>query len=200
MSKIAKPQTWKISTKLKFTCASLMFIGLVSFIVSAMTDPDRAWHAYMLGFFYTTSLAVGGLFFTSVQHAANAGWSVNIRRFCESYTAFLPHCFAAALIFVLGVTFSGANVYDWLNPEMVAKDHLLQHKVPYLKPNILYYPNDFIFWTLDFLCQKNCGLLTQAGQQRGPLFDKKKHPALGGFSTHLRSIVHLLFYRHSHES
>ena len=145
MSEVAKPQTWTVSTRLKSICASLMFIGLISFILSAITDPDRAWHAYMLGFFYTTSLAVGGLFFTAVQHAVNAGWSVNIRRFCESHTAFLPHCFVAALVFVLGVIFSGANVYDWLNPAIVAKDHLLQHKAPYLNQTF------FIIRTLVFL-------------------------------------------------
>ena len=132
MLSVQKPQPLVVSTRAKFICIALVFIGFVTFVLSVMTQPDRAWHAYMLGFFYTTSLAIGGLFFTSLQHVVGAGWSVNIRRFCESYTAFLPHCFLAAVVFILGVIFGGADVYDWLNPEVVAQDLLLQHKVAYL--------------------------------------------------------------------
>lgn len=138
MSEVAKPQVWTVSTKLKSVCAGLMFIGLIALILSTLSDPDRAWHAYMLGFFYTTSLALGGLFFTAVQHAVNAGWSVNVRRFCESYSAFLPHCFYAFLIFTAGMVLSGANVYDWFNADVVAKDPLLQHKAAYLNKGFFF--------------------------------------------------------------
>ena len=36
------------------------------------------------------AVGVVGLFFSAIQHAVHAGWSVNIRRLSESMTAFLP--------------------------------------------------------------------------------------------------------------
>ena len=148
---VKKPQPLVVSTRAKSICVAFMFIGFVAFVLSAITHPERAWHSYMLGFFYTTSLAVGGLFFTALQHVVGAGWSVNVRRLCESYTAFLPHCFMAAVIFLLGVIFSGADVYDWLNPELVAKDALLQHKAAYLNSSF-FSLRTVIFSSMDFLC------------------------------------------------
>ena len=87
----------------------------------------------------------------------SAGWSVNVRRFCESYTAFLPHCLVAAVIFILGMTVGGANVYDWLNSEMVAQDHLLQHKSAYLNSGFFSVRTVVFFVLWVFFAKKIVG-------------------------------------------
>ncbi len=181
MSTVAKPQNWMMSHKFKYTCVSMMFIGVVAFALSMATDSTRAWHAYMLGFFYTTSLAVGGLFFTAVQHAANVGWSVNIRRFCESYTAFLPHCMVAAVVFLLGVVFMGVDVYDWLNPQLVAQDHLLKHKAPYLNGTFFIIRTLLFFGLWVFFAKKIVGHSLKQDNDGNSIWTKKNVPLSVGF-------------------
>ena len=169
-------QSLIMSTKSKSICAGLMFIGFCALVVSSITEPSRAWHAYMLGLFYTTSLALGGLFFTAIQHAVGAGWSVNIRRFCESFTAFLPHCFIATLVFVFGIMWSGADVYDWFHPEIVAKDALLQHKAAYLNPSF-FILRIVIFFTLwIFFAKKIIGYSLKQDENGDHSWTKKAIP------------------------
>ncbi|MEZ4873824.1 MAG: molybdopterin oxidoreductase, partial [Bdellovibrionales bacterium] len=117
-----------VSQRAKIIYSVLMFVGLVTFIFTVYNSPDRAWHAYLIGFFYFTSLALGGFFFTAIQHATKAGWSVNVRRIMESFMSFLPLGAVFALILVIGAP----HLYEWLHPEEVAADYLLKHKEGYL--------------------------------------------------------------------
>ena len=133
---VKDPGTLQVSARLKTVYSVLMFLGAISFIITlASGDADRAWHAYLIGFFYTLSLALGGLFLTSIQHLTKAGWSVNVRRFFEAFTAYLPWAAGMGIILLL---FGAGSLYEWLHPEVVAKDALLQHKAPYL--------NKAFFW------------------------------------------------------
>ena len=115
--------------------AILMFVGGITFLITLINQPERAWSSYLVSFFYFTSLALGGLFFTALQHVVRASWSVSIRRFCESLTAFLPFAFLSALVFLL---FGTSLLYEWLSPEHVSHDPLLQHKAPYLNRSFLW--------------------------------------------------------------
>ena len=107
-----------------------MFLGVITFAVTLMKDPSRAWYAYLTGYFYFFILAVGGLFFTSIQHLTKAGWSVNIRRFSEAFTAYIPVAFVGAL----GLLFGAHHLWEWFDKAKVASDELLTHKSSYLNP------------------------------------------------------------------
>ncbi|MCB0414046.1 MAG: molybdopterin oxidoreductase [Bdellovibrionales bacterium] len=128
------PGTFELTSKTKGTLAVLMFVGLITFIVTLVNNPSRAWHAYLIGMFYVMSLSLGGFFFTAIQHVTKAGWSVNIRRFSEAFINYLPIGAITAVIFLFGAP----TIYDWLNPEVVAKDHLLAHKASYLNQTFFY--------------------------------------------------------------
>ena len=122
------PVQFTQSTRLKTIYSIFMFIGLAAFVVTLINDQERAWHSYLVSFFYFVTLALGGLFFAAVQHVTKAGWSVNIRRLVESYAAFLPYAFVGAIVLLVGST----HLYEWLHPDVVANDRLLQHKEAYL--------------------------------------------------------------------
>lgn len=117
-----------VNPLIKTICAVLIFLGAVSFVALLFLNKDRAWHAYLTGYFYFTSLALGGLFFAAVQHMTKAGWSVNIRRLTESMAAFLPLAFVGGLILIIGAP----TLYIWLDKSVVAGDAILSHKVGYL--------------------------------------------------------------------
>ncbi len=148
---------WTPSSRLKSAFSILMFIGLISLVFSLFQDKSRAWHAYLLGLFYFTSLALGGLFFASIQHLTNAGWSVNIRRTMEALTAFLPWAFGLTLIFIAGNYVAGVDVYDWFDKAKVADDHLLKHKEAYLNPGFFIIRTLIFFVGWLWLCKKIIG-------------------------------------------
>jgi len=105
-----------------------MFVGVLTFGIMLFRNSERAWHAYLTGYFYFFLLGIGGLFFTSIQHLTKAGWSVNVRRFCEAFTAYLPVAAVGGLLLLL----AGPRLYEWMDKAHVAADPLLAHKAPYL--------------------------------------------------------------------
>lgn len=123
------PQKFQISNMSRLIMVILAGIGTAAFIAGFFVDRERVWHAYLVSFFYFTSLAMGGLFFTAIQHATSAGWSVNVRRFAESLTAFIPYIF----VFGLPIVFlANKDLYMWLDHDLVAKDPILLGKSAYL--------------------------------------------------------------------
>ena len=122
------PGTYTPSTRVKTIYSVAMFLGLILFALALVRDADRAWHSYLTAFFFFTCLGLGGLFFTAIQHAANAGWSVNIRRISEAMTAFIPIAAIGAVVLLAGAK----KLYIWLDHETVAKDALLLGKASYL--------------------------------------------------------------------
>lgn len=146
---VRDPGRYVVSQRMKTVIAVCIFLGLAGFVVGLMRDPSRVWMAYLISFFYFVSLALGGLFFTAIQHVTKAGWSVNIRRLCESYTAFLPFAAIAAGVFLVGAP----KLYLWLDSAKVAQDHLLQHKAGYLN-GTFFVVRLFIFFAIWLLFSK----------------------------------------------
>lgn len=128
---LKSPKAFEASLRLKSILSAMIFVGLLAFIVCLMTDPVRAWQAYLSGLFYFVSLAAVALFYVAIQFLTKAGWSVLVRRIFESFTAYLP--LGALLTFVLAL-FGGPTLYKWLQPAYVAQDALLLHKQAYLNP------------------------------------------------------------------
>jgi hypothetical protein len=127
-AKVSDPGQFVVSSRMKTAYTVCMFIGLIGFALLLINDQKRAWLAFLLPFFYFTSLALGGLFFTAIQHLTKAGWSVNIRRIPEAFTSFLPITAVSALILLIG----SGKIYKWMDAAYVANDAILQGKVAYL--------------------------------------------------------------------
>ena len=120
--------TFKMPDKLKTVFSIFIFIGLLSFCAGLLIETKRAWYAFLTSSLFVLFISLGGVFFTAIQHVSKAGWSVNIRRFMEGFSAYLP--FGA--VFALALLFSGDHLYSWFNKDTVASDPLLQHKSGYL--------------------------------------------------------------------
>ncbi len=142
----AGPGQFIFTTQLKTIFSILMFIGAAGLVVGLMRDPQRMWIAYLVAFFYFTTLALGGLFFTAVQHVTKAGWSVNIRRLVEAFSAFLPY----AAVGAVGLLFGAPKLFEWFDKAKVAADPMLAERTAYLSPTsfvirlIIY----FVGWIL----------------------------------------------------
>jgi hypothetical protein len=121
-------KTLTLLPKTKNLFITFIIIGIAAFGISLFLNPARAWHGYVLNYYYFMALGIGGVFFTGTQHLTNAGWSATVRRIPEALSAWF---FPAVILFV-PIIFGGKYVYLWMNNKAVAADPLLQLKTPYL--------------------------------------------------------------------
>lgn len=117
-----------VSNRARTIYSIFMFVGVATFIVGLLRSPERVWQSYLTSYFYFISLGLGGLFFTAIQFVVRAGWSVNVRRFSEAMTSFLPWAALGAVVLLFGAK----HLYIWLDHDIVSNDHILEHKTSYL--------------------------------------------------------------------
>lgn len=131
-----------------------IFIGIISFVIGYQVDqsPEKnlIWQGYLTAFFYFVSLALGGLFFTAIQHITKAGWSVPVRRIAESLTSFFPVAIIAAVIYLV---FGTHKMYEWMHLDVVANDPLLAKKASYLNEKF-FIVRTVIFFLLWYVFSK----------------------------------------------
>ncbi|MCB0393718.1 MAG: molybdopterin oxidoreductase, partial [Bdellovibrionales bacterium] len=125
------PGKLEVSKRLNTVIVTSVFIGVVTFLLGVFnpSGESRVWPAFLTSLFYFSSLALGGLFFTAIQHVVNAGWSASVRRVAEAFTAFLP---AAAVLTIVLLAFGSHSLYEWLHADVVSADAILQKKAAYL--------------------------------------------------------------------
>jgi hypothetical protein len=100
----------------------------VTFLITLVQEPQRAWANLLLGNLFFVMLALYGAVFVAVNFVFSAGWAVAFRRVPEAMSAYLP--IGAGLMFAL--LFGLPELYPWARPEIVALNPHLQHKTAYL--------------------------------------------------------------------
>ncbi len=106
----------------------MIVIGIAALVVAFIGDPQRAWANYLLNNVYFLSLAVGAMFFLSIQRVSHSGWSAGFIRVPEAMGAYIP---IAAVLFLLLIP-GAHSLYHWSHADAVSHDSLLAHKAPYL--------------------------------------------------------------------
>jgi len=120
-------------------------VGLAASLVGYFVDPGRFFFSYLTAFAFWITIALGALFFVMLHHLTSATWSVVIRKQAEAFMSILPYL----IIFVIPVILGIKHLYQWSHPEVVAVDHVLQHKssflnIPFFIIRIIIY---FAVWT-----------------------------------------------------
>lgn len=95
-------------------------IGLIAALAHVLLSDagiKRFMFAYLVGFAFTLSLAIGNLFFVLINHLSNAGWSVLIRRVMEASA--LNVILLAVLFLPIAGTVALGNglIYYWAQPD-----------------------------------------------------------------------------------
>lgn len=142
---------YTMSNRLKMASFIMMAIGVIALVYSFVTDhapegvPQSEWHHMrfwanlLFNSFYFMGIAVGALFFIAVQYAAEAGWSVVVKRVFEAISSFLPYGAAGLVIVLLAATFHGNHLYHWLDSRLLDEnsehyDAIIAGKSAYLNP------------------------------------------------------------------
>ncbi len=103
--------------------------------MGAAETRQQLWHSYLVAYLYWLSIALGGLFFTLVQYATRAGWSIALRRVFENVAATLPLFLVLFIPVILGMH----DLYHhWLDHDVVANDPILLAKAPYLNEKFFF--------------------------------------------------------------
>lgn len=126
--------------KLPVIGAVLAVVGFVlGFVLpapgGAFTDDPQLWQAkkwtaYLTGFMFALSLALGGMVFVVIQHLVRANWSIVVRRLAEHAMFALPFIALAGIPLLVGD--AGKAVFEWMHVEAVLEDPMLEAKVAYL--------------------------------------------------------------------
>ncbi len=106
-------------------------VGVVSALASAagvLTNRDQFFHSYLVGFLFWTGIAAGSTAVLMIYHLTGGGWGLIVRRLLEAASRMLPFMALLSIPLVLGIP----TIYEWSHPDVVARDHLLQHKSAYL--------------------------------------------------------------------
>jgi hypothetical protein len=156
---------------------ALLWIGIVVLALGMtwgwnQNDQFRAFSAsYLVNFMFFLSISLGALFFVALQHVVRAGWSVTVRRLAEILAAnlvFMPILFLPILVPML-IGFPGAY-FQWLDPERIAGNEVLQEKLAYL--NLPFFTIRATFYFLVW------GLLAGSFLRQSTRQDTSGDPAL----------------------
>jgi hypothetical protein len=109
-------------------------VGVLAALAGYVADPKRFGAAYLTGFLFTTTIALGALFFVVIQHLTKAGWSVGPRRLMEWISQGLV---ASAGLFLPLVVMSHDIWHHWMAAD-AADDPVLVGKSGYLNPTFFY--------------------------------------------------------------
>jgi len=114
--------------KIRTLLLAVAVVGWILCAVGYFADPKQFFHSYLLGFSYSTSIALGALFFTMVQYLTGSAWSVTVRRFMETITSVLP----LGLLLFIPVAIGFGYIYSYADTAMVHADPVLRLKESYL--------------------------------------------------------------------
>ncbi|MBC7385328.1 MAG: hypothetical protein H7301_04075 [Cryobacterium sp.] len=132
-TEIKNPGSWKLESSTRGIFIGMAVVGIVGLVASIILSPVRGWSALLMNHFFFMSLALGGLFITSIQYVTNAMWSAPVRRIAESFSAYLPVVLVGFLIICLGIP----HLFSWSHSEIVQGDPVLEHKASYL--NVTFF-------------------------------------------------------------
>lgn len=134
---VRNPGVYQISVGLRSVLIVLVVVGMGTFGAALAKDPTRAWASFVHNHFYFMSLALGGIFFASIQWLTGAMWSATVRRIAESFTAYLP-----IVLMTAGALYFGMHsLYSWSDASHVIGDKILEGKSGYLAPKFFLIRN-----------------------------------------------------------
>jgi len=114
-----------------------VFLGL-SIVLGASHGDNwkRFFYAYVTGWAWIASIAIGMLWLVLLHHLTRSRWSTVVRRIAEAMTASFPLIWLAGLGFVIPVAAGYKDLYYWAHPDAhnAVLNPSLQHKLGWLSP------------------------------------------------------------------
>ncbi len=148
----------------------LIVYGLVTVIIGFATgDTVRTWANLLLNNYYFMSIAIGAAFWLAIQYITQSGWSAQFLRIPMAMSDYLIVSFVLWIMMFFGLH----HLYEWTHLDVVANDHILMHKQPYL--NVPFFAVRYIvfFGLWIYLTQRLKKLSLLEDKHGGLIYFKK---------------------------
>jgi hypothetical protein len=136
---------YTFSGKEKTTSFVLMGIGVIALMVGLFStdiSSTRFWANILLEGLFFTFIALGAVFFMSLQYVAQAGWGIVVKRVYEAIGTYLPVGLLVIFLVLISSIIGGMKghsdiVYDWMqkgktDPSSPIYDELIAKKAAWL--------------------------------------------------------------------
>lgn len=107
--------------------AFVALLGWAGLAAGFALDRKEFFPAYLVGFLFFLTIALGATFFVMVQHLTGSAWSVTVRRLMESLMRTLP----VFIVLFIPLAFGIHDLYHWSHAD-AAQDPILSQKLSYL--------------------------------------------------------------------
>ena len=114
--------------------------GLVLCAIGFVVNRDHFFRSWLIAFLLFLGISLGSMTLMMIQHLTGGSWGV-FRRVFEASSRTLP---LMALLFV-PVAAGMTSLYPWTHADLVAGDHIMQHKAPYLNTGFFLVRAVFYF-------------------------------------------------------
>ena len=148
---------FQITQKAKRNIYLLLGIGLILTIIGVVTGMDSHHFATrlltngLIDTFFFFAMGLGALFFLALAYATETGWYASVKRIIEAVAGYLPYGMGLMGLVLLVITLmDGAHVYQWMDPEVVAHDDIIQGKTAYLNP-VFFWIRTLIYFAVYFI-------------------------------------------------
>lgn len=123
-SDLEAPDDYQVSSQYNLLAGGLTVVGAIGFLLMlALGDPTRAWRAYLVGWWFTLSLALSGPFIVATQYVSHGSWGTSLRRIPEAFGAFLLPATVLGLIALLGAE----AILPWIGYDASEIPHHVTH-------------------------------------------------------------------------
>ncbi len=165
-------ETFTIPQRVRLLALILTGIGIIALITGFVTDQSRTFTSLLLNNYYFLSLSLGAVFFVSLHHVTDAGWSAMFKRIPEAMASYVPFAFIVMLVLFTGVR----DIYEWAEPGITETDALIAHKSPYLNIPFFYIRATLLFcaWIILIILIRRASL--RGDKEEGlAWYEKSKH-------------------------
>jgi hypothetical protein len=129
-----------------------LIVGTLFLVISAVglyIDKQQFFNSYLIAYVFWLTFALGGLFFTLVNHLAGSQWNIVMRRFTEA----AMYSFPLLAVFFIPILFGMHDLYHWSHEEVVANDPILTAKSGYL--NVTFFAiRALLYFTIWFVISR----------------------------------------------
>lgn len=115
---------------LRTKAGAIGILALLATIAGAFLDSPQFFRSYLFAYVFWLGLSIGCLAWLMTQYLSGGAWGVMCRRVCEAAVKAFPMWLVLFVPLIFGIPFLYGN--SWANPNVVAHDPILQHKVAYL--------------------------------------------------------------------
>ena len=118
-------------------------VGIALCAVGFVFDRGNFFRSWLIAYMLFLGIALGSTALIMIQHLSGGAWGI-FRRIFEASSRTLPLLAVLFIPILLGVR----ELYPWAHPDLVASDHILSHRAPYLNQT---------FWIARAVCTSQAG-------------------------------------------